>query len=85
MAGSVVRAMKSQLQEEGGSTNVGRQISESKISFIMLHNDEQSQKELPIRTVRSIYPAGFCYTSHGTCKTSVRFLIDIKQCDQAYP
>lgn len=27
MAGSVVRAMKSQLQEEGGSTNVGRQIS----------------------------------------------------------
>jgi hypothetical protein len=44
MAGSVVRAMKSQLQEEGGSTNVGRQISESKISFVMLHNDEQSQK-----------------------------------------
>jgi hypothetical protein len=48
MAGSVVRAMKSQLQGEGGSTNVGRQISESKISFIVLHNDEQSQKELPI-------------------------------------
>lgn len=76
MAGSVVKAMKSQLQEEGGSTNVGRQISESKILIIMLHDDEQSQKELPIHTIRSIYSAGFRYPSHSTCKTSVRFLID---------
>jgi hypothetical protein len=36
MAGSVVRAVKSQLREEGGNTKVGRQIFESKISFIML-------------------------------------------------
>ena len=52
MAGQMVRAMKSQLQEkkvEGWLSG-----SESKISFIMLQVGGQLQKELSIRSMQSI-------------------------------